>query len=271
MQSYNACRNWKDEYTKGQEIIKVNSEEKSSEIVIIYFESSDNEPPSLICRFPNNITLPFKKHNPPSYSVVKQNINGKFHQILQKVQIVYNEAPNDRNLWSVVVSEFEIEHDFFHQLSPEDEKKLVRRFVFSSNMNGFPTLWMELGSKETKEEKQFFLSSRETSLEDIFDKLSSRKISEEEARLIFHEFEREMWLINYDILVRELVYVEGKHRTRENSVQVKSDKHYHKQVMDVIDNFDDFDEYVIGAEQEDVCGLQTEDELWEKGVFNDQV
>ena len=179
MQSYNACRNWKGEYTKGQEIIKVNSEEKSSEIVIIYFQSNDNEPPSLICRFPNTITWPFKKHNPPSYSVEKQNINGKFQQILQKVQIVNNAAPNDRNLWLVVVSEFQIEHDFFHQVSPEDEMKLARKFAFSSNLNGFPTLLMEHTSKGIRKEKEFVLRKGRTCLKDIFSKLPSRKIGEE--------------------------------------------------------------------------------------------
>lgn len=143
---------------------------------------------------------------------------------------------------SVVVSEYAIEVDYFHEVPPDDNSKCIRKFAFLFHaVNKVSKLTMELGTSK----KEFTL--RETFRDSIFQRIpDDRNAREANVAVVFREFHDEMWLINSSLLLKALMDCEDEVRlgkVRESLEEASKTR----------DENNEKEEYLV-----------TEDSMWEK-------
>lgn len=154
----------------------------------------------------------------------------------------------DRN--HVVVSEYIIELDFFHEVPPDDESKCIRRFVFFFSAENIVS--MEMLDKGIHSRTDFTL--RGSYRENIFSRIpEDRDAKGANVALVFREYLNEVWLINNGILLQALLDYEEEllfKRGKESSV-VRSGN-VEEAVLTKTKDLGETDEYL------------TEESLWEK-------
>ena len=219
-----------------------------------------------------NMSVPHLKAYPPYYSVVNYESNAldSDKSLLQKVEIYRSESHN----WVVSVSEFKIEIDYFFLLSPDDQTKCIRKLQLSSMLYD-PRLAMEYSSEGFSYKKEFSLRRKIIDQNFLFKNLPDRKISEEKARRIFFDFQREQWGINDGILSQELIREEKELERRWIIAEVSRKKQVQEQDNQELDvhipedealsDLESFDGEMVTdiAPTKDEKRLLTEDELWE--------
>ena len=263
----NICEDWKGSYSNGKDCLKITFGKSCSEMLILLYHT-DGGPPSLVARFDSRMSpWPFKKNHPASFHHVRSNYCCELKEfVLQKVEVINSSAPDENNSWTVAVSEFQVEVDFFKEVAPDDESKCLRKVVFSTFAKDKLLVDSWYKAEQESKTKVFEKNATFTEFDNIFETLEDRRIGEAKANNIFQLYHQEKWLINDGILENALVKVE------EEEGQVKK---FGKELDRLVlpgQGFVEEPEDVTKAEtfeESDEC--ITEDSLWERDVFEENL
>ena len=191
--------------------------------------------------------------NKQTLTVVKSDYRDNAHEaVLQKIEIIGDYAPLDSDEWGLAVSEYKIERDYFFQVPPDDPSKCSRKIIFSSFLSKCaPVINIELSCGSQRQMKTFSLERHFTGEAKIFSALPDRKVGEAEAASLFHNFTREMWLINDGFLSKALQDVEEEQLKRKFAAHKDKGKEKNAEGIQLLTVEDEF---------------ITEEEFWRKKV-----
>ena len=258
------CADWQGSYSNGENFLNISCRKsQDSEMLIIL--SSNGGPPSLVVRVDSSMSpWPFKKTFDPSFHHVHSDHSFELKDlILQKVEVVNSSAPDNKNNWKVTVSEFKVEVDYFHEIAPDDERKCVRKFVFTTFAEN--KLKVDCWDKVEQKTKNtvFEKITHSTEFDNLFDTFEDRRVGEAKAMVIFKMYNEEKWMINDGILENALVEEEAKYGLEKNSTREEV------QTM-VTPGGGCQEDHVDSTEDETIDDdLITEDSLWERDVFEE--
>lgn len=226
------CFKWGGCFSNGEDLLKISFSKE--EMMIIFFHSTDEEPPVLVVRFDASMP-PWPNKKQPSYSVVKSNYrDNTFPSVLQKVEVIGALALHDQTNWKVTVAEYEVKADYYDQIPPDDSRKCCRTFNFALVGN---ELHLDHWEQDQLSRKSFVFErrSKSTDLDDVFSKLTDRRVDEGKASAVFQAFQREMWMINDSIIVEALTVVERDIEKKElmEQIQKRKSQSLSQQIKDV--------------------------------------
>ena len=255
------CTNWGGCLSNGKDLLKISFE--NEEMMIIFFPSTDEEPPALVTRIDSSMSpWPYKKNYQPTYSVVKSNYRDNLLlPVLQKIEVVNASAPNEKTNWKITVSEYKIETDYYEQIPPDDFKKCNRKFFFTL---ADEKLHLEYREKDllVKKSSIFERIRKWTDVDNVFTTLTDRRIDEVKAMAVFQTFHREMWMINDSILVQALTEVEKEIQKKE-FLELLEIRKTQRDIKDLDQHSKEC------LEEEELDALITEEELWERKIHDD--
>ena len=139
--------------------------------------------------------------------------NDRQESVLQKITMFNPSALLDVRSWVISVSEYKIEVAGFDLEPPDSDKKLLRKFVFSTEPSVLGVdIIRKYGLCQIIEKKGFMFKDEFTGWRYVFGRLIDRRIGEDKAKKIFKDFQDEAWLVNDGMCSVVLQEVEEEER-----------------------------------------------------------